>query len=72
VRLVIAPVVAALVLDTAASARETQGGWCRAPRARSLRAKPQLVFTPARGYHYVDNSVRVAGRYFLFSSERAA
>jgi hypothetical protein len=40
--------------------------------APSLRAKPQLVFKPKRRLGYVDNSVRVAGRYFLFSSERSA
>ncbi len=34
--------------------------------APTLRAKPQLVF---KAKHYVDNSVRVAGRYFLFSAE---
>jgi hypothetical protein len=37
--------------------------------APSLHAKPQRVFKPKPGLHYVDNSVRVAGRYFLFSSE---
>ena len=37
--------------------------------APSLRAKPQLAFRPKAGFHYVDNSVRVAGRYFVFSTE---
>jgi hypothetical protein len=40
--------------------------------APSLRAHPQLVFKPKRRLQYVDNSVRVAGRYFLFSSEGRA
>jgi len=40
--------------------------------AQTLRRKPRLVFKARRGYHYVDNSVRVSGRYFLFSSEGAA
>jgi hypothetical protein len=37
--------------------------------APSLHTRPQLVFKPQRRYQYVDNAVRVAGRYFLFSSE---
>jgi hypothetical protein len=40
-------------------------------RVPSLTGRPQLVFKPMRG-HYVDNSVRVGGRYFLFSSEAHA
>jgi hypothetical protein len=46
------------------SARFTSVSW-----APTLRAKPQLVFKPKPGLHHVDNSVRVAGRYFLFSAE---
>ena len=37
--------------------------------APSLDAKPRIVFKPKPGLRYVDNSVRVEGRYFLFSSE---
>jgi hypothetical protein len=37
--------------------------------APSLAARPAFVFKPKPGYHYLDNSVRVGGRYFLFSSE---
>ncbi|HEY7017376.1 MAG TPA: hypothetical protein VH297_02825 [Gaiellaceae bacterium] len=40
--------------------------------ARSLRSEPQRVFRAKPGYNHVDNSVRVSGRYFLFSSEGAA
>jgi hypothetical protein len=36
--------------------------------APSLTARAQLVFKAKPG-HFLDNSVRVGGRYFLFTSE---
>lgn len=71
------PVPPALAGLRGVSALFTDGRAIAYPSARfrslswapTLRARPQLVFKAMPGLHHVDNSVRVAGRYFLFSAE---
>jgi hypothetical protein len=58
--------ISALFTDSRAiaypSARFTSLWW-----SPSLRSAPRLVFKPKNALDYVDNGVRIAGRYLIFS-----